>query len=309
MRSIAPLFAVFLLAAAPLAGALAADPVEAVGVEEIAPLTTVATVEAIDVDQRQITMKTADGQTAVFNAGPEVQNFDRVRKGDRVVVDYYEGFAVALGPKKLGIRERVESVDVTRAKKGEKPGVAVTNTVDIEATVQAVDRKNRLVTVQGPLHTLVLKVSEDVDIAIVKVGDVVYATYSETYAVGVLPPADASGEVQIETTSIALGIGVTWGHGTLTLKDGTKKKFKVEGLSLVDLGVSSVKADGYVYGLKSLQDFNGAYYGAKAGMAFGAGGGNAVLKNKAGVTIHLDARQEGLKFSLSGGGAKLTLVD
>jgi len=175
--------------------------------------------------------------------------------------------------------------------------------------VRAVDRKNRLVTIEGAVHTLVLKVAEGVDLNRIKAGDTVYATYSETYLIAVLPPADASGEVQIESTSIALGIGVTWGHGTLTLKDGTKKKFKVDGLSLLDLGVSSVKADGYVYGLKDLQAFSGTYYGAKAGMAIGGGGGNAVLKNKAGVTIYLDSRQEGLKFSLAGGGAKLTLVD
>lgn len=308
MKPIATLLAAFLFGIAPLTGALAAEPVEGGAAEDLDVLTTVATVEAIDVDQRQITLKTPGGQTVLFNAGPEVRNFDRVRKGDRVVVDYFENFAIALGPKSEGAA-RVDSLDMARAKKGEKPAMAVTRTVDIEATVQAVDRKHRLVTVQGALQTVVLKVADDIDLGRIKVGESVYATYSETYAVAVLPPADASGEVQIESTSIALGIGVTWGHGTLTLKDGTKKKFKVDGLSLVDLGFSSVKADGYVYGLKDIKDFGGTYYGAKVGLAVGGGGGNTVLKNTKGVRIFLGSSQEGLQFTLAGGGAKITLVD
>lgn len=60
MRATIPALAAFLLAANPLPEVLAAEPVEAVGVEDIAPLTTVATVEAIDIDQRQITLKTTE---------------------------------------------------------------------------------------------------------------------------------------------------------------------------------------------------------------------------------------------------------
>jgi Cu/Ag efflux protein CusF len=303
------LFATFLLAASPVAGSYAAEPSVVGGAEAADVMTTVATVEAIDVDQRQITMKTTDGKTVVFNAGPEVRNFDRVRKGDRVVVDYYEGLAVALGPKDLGIRERVDSVDVARANKGAKPAMAVTGTVDVEATVEAVDRKNRLVTVRGAVHTVVLKVAEDVDLSNVKVGDAVYARYTETYAVGVLPPADASGEVRLESTSIAVGIGVSWGHGTVTLTDGTKKKFKVSGLSLADLGVASVQADGYVYGLKDPADLAGVYYGVRTGMAVGAGGGDSVLKSSKGVVLRLSTRQEGVRLAIGAGGIKIDHVD
>jgi len=309
MKSIATALAGFLLAMGPLGAAqAAAEPMEAGAAEEVNVLTTVATVEDIDVDQRQITLKTPDGKTVLFDAGPEVRNFDRVRKGDRVVVDYFDGFAIALGPKGAGVA-RVDSIEVARAKKGDKPGLAVTKTIEVEARVKAVDKKHRVVSLEGALKTLVLRVGDTVDLSKVKAGDTVYAVYSETYLIAVLPPADASGEVQIESTSIALGIGVTWGHGSLSLKDGTKRKFKIDGLSLVDLGISSVKAGGYVYGLKDIGDFGGTYYGGKAGITMGGGGGNAVLKNSKGVTIYLDSRQAGLQFSLAGGGAKITLVD
>ena len=52
-----------------------------------------------------------------------------------------------------------------------------------------------------------------------------------------------SGTVRIESTSIALGIGVTWGDGVLTY-EGKEYHFSVSGLSVVDLGVASVTRDG-----------------------------------------------------------------
>ena len=309
MRATSSLFAAFLLAAAPAVATHSADAVEAGVAVAGDASTTVGTVEAIDIDLRTITFKTPDAKSVVFHAGPEVRNFNQVRKGDRLVVDYYDGFALAVGPKDLGIRERVEKTEVAGAPKGEKPSLTMKDSLEIEATVEAVDKQNRLVTLRGPVHTLVLKVSDAVDLNNVKVGDAVYARYVETYVVAIEPPADASGEVQVETTSIAFGIGVTWGHGTLTLRDGTQKKFKIDGLSLVDLGVSSVKADGYVYGLKDVSDFAGTYYGAKTGIALGGGGGDAVLKSKKGVKMDLSSHQAGLRFSFAADGAKISFVD
>jgi len=43
-----------------------------------------------------------------------------------------------------------------------------------------------------------------------------------------------SGKVSIETTSIAAGIGVSWGDGILSFK-GKQIHFSVDGLTLVDL--------------------------------------------------------------------------
>lgn len=112
--------------------------------------------------------------------------------------------------------------------------------------------------------------------------------------------------VQFATHNIAVGIGVTWGDGTLTYK-GKQYKFSIKGLSLVDLGVADVQAKGNVYNLKKLEDFNGDYSSVKAGVAFGKGAQAQQLVNDAQVRINLTAVQEGARLTLAPGGMKITL--
>lgn len=114
------------------------------------------------------------------------------------------------------------------------------------------------------------------------------------------------GKVEIKSTSVALGIGVQWGGGKLTFQ-GKDYKFKVNGLSIVDLGVSSIDAVGNVYDLKDVKDFEGTYSAAKAGIALAAGGEGLTMSNGKGVLINLQARQKGIKFSLALEGVTITL--
>ncbi len=79
-----------------------------------------------------------------------------------------------------------------------------------------------------------------------------------------------SGTISMDSHSIALGFGVNWGHGTLKFK-GKEYKFKVNGLSVVDLGASDVSAVGEVYHLRHLSDFAGTYNAASAGIDVGGG--------------------------------------
>lgn len=53
-----------------------------------------ATVEAIDYDTRQVTLKGPEGKTAVVTAGPEVQRLHEVKPGDTVVARYRRVFAI-----------------------------------------------------------------------------------------------------------------------------------------------------------------------------------------------------------------------
>jgi hypothetical protein len=93
-----------------------------------------------------------------------------------------------------------------------------------------------------------------------------------------------SGTITIESHSVALGFGVSWGHGTLKFK-GKEYKFKVTGLSVVDLGVSNVSASGDVYHLRHLSDFAGTYNAASAGIDVGGGVGASYLENQHDVVI------------------------
>ena len=105
---------------------------------------------------------------------------------------------------------------------------------------------------------------------------------------------------------VALGIGVSWGDGTLTFK-GKNYPFKIHGLSINDIGVSKVKATGKVFYLKNLSDFSGVYHsvGSEATMVKGVGA--IMMKNQNGVSIQLISLSKGARLKLSVDGVELKL--
>lgn len=115
-----------------------------------------------------------------------------------------------------------------------------------------------------------------------------------------------SGTVTIESTSVALGVDVSWGDGVLSC-GGTTRHFTVRGLSVVDLGVAKVSACGKVSNLKKLEDFSGTYAAAQAGAAVGGGMSAVVLRNQNGVQLELTSTQTGVKFTLAGEGIEVKL--
>lgn len=118
--------------------------------------------------------------------------------------------------------------------------------------------------------------------------------------------AQPAGKIALERISIAAGVGVTWGGGTLTFQ-GKDYQFSVSGLSLVDVGIAKINAVGGVYHLTTASDLAGSYVAGEAGFAL-AGGINAmVLRNQKGVVITLAAVQEGAKLALGPAGLSITL--
>jgi len=125
-------------------------------------------------------------------------------------------------------------------------------------------------------------------------------------AEGPLGPPSAS--ISIESRSVAVGIGVSWGEGVLTL-DGREHPFSVSGLSVADVGISKVSATGEVWGLSEaeLANFDGNYYGVDVGVAVGGGSAGLAMRNQHGVYIKLRATQQGVKLSIASQGTTLKL--
>ena len=115
-----------------------------------------------------------------------------------------------------------------------------------------------------------------------------------------------SGTVTIESKSVALGVGVSWGDGKLNY-GGKTHNFSVKGLSVVDVGVSKVSARGKVFNLNKLEDFAGTFAAAQAGAAVGGGMSAVVLRNQNGVVLELTSTQTGVKFTLAGEGIEVKL--
>jgi len=125
-------------------------------------------------------------------------------------------------------------------------------------------------------------------------------------AAGQGPLGPPAATLTLESTSIAVGVGVSWGSGVLTV-DGVEHRFKVSGLTVADVGVSKVTAAGEVWGLTDLSQFNGTYYGTDVGVAVGGGVAGMAMRNQNGVYIKLRASQQGLKFSIASKGTTLEL--
>src|SRR5690242_10157244 len=56
--------------------------------------TATATVTAVDASTRMVTVKGQDGAPITFQASDQVRNFDQIRVGDLVRVEYTESIAV-----------------------------------------------------------------------------------------------------------------------------------------------------------------------------------------------------------------------
>jgi hypothetical protein len=125
------------------------------------------------------------------------------------------------------------------------------------------------------------------------------------------PVADGaipSAYVWLSGGSIAIGIGYTWGHGTLyNSKDQKQYKFKLSGVSVADVGGAGITAEGEVYNLSNPEDLSGNYSAVTAGLTIIEGGSVAYLKNDKGVVIKLHSQTGGLRFNLSANGMHITL--
>jgi hypothetical protein len=148
-----------------------------------------AVVTAINAKTRTVTLKGADGATFDVDAGDEVRNFDQIKVGDEVVVQYVQALTLNL-VKGGGVRSKSESTDMVRSKPGEKPGGAVGRQVTIMADVVDVNPKKKTITLKGPSgNIVVLDVKNPDHFKVVKKGDQVEADYVEAVAIAVLPKA------------------------------------------------------------------------------------------------------------------------
>ena len=153
-----------------------------------------ATVVAIDKASRTVTLKVPKGRTVDVVAGDAVRNFDQIRVGDNVVVEYQEALTLELKKAKApgGV---TETVTAGRAKPGEQPAAAVRREIVALASVVAVDPKKSTISLKGPRGNVVdLKVQNQDHFKVVKVGDQVEAVYTEALAVAVTPAAKSSGK-------------------------------------------------------------------------------------------------------------------
>ena len=169
-------------------GPLYAAGEEKVSVAEAVKVT--ATVEDIDYEKRLIELKGPEGRTETIQVGPEVERLKEIKKGDKVVVQYYQALAAQLN--KHGVPDEVTvAAEAAKAPKNESPRMSARGDVTVTVTIDEVDLENDVVVFTGPRgFTRVVAVERPQGkqfIRQLKPGDKVDLTYTEAIAIEVEP--------------------------------------------------------------------------------------------------------------------------
>jgi hypothetical protein len=175
-----------------LLSACVAEPPKPVTIEATEEIS--ATVEAVDVDTRMVSLRAPNGQKFTMEAGPQVRNLPQVKVGDRVITRYYTAIAAELRRRGDGSGETdapVVDTAIGRAPEGARPAGAAGRQVRQTVRITTVDKKNHVVGFYGSdglVRSLPVRTPEAQEfISKLRAGDEVEVTYTEALAVSVEP--------------------------------------------------------------------------------------------------------------------------
>jgi len=145
-----------------------------------------AIITAVDPTKREISLQGQNGRIENMRVGDAVKNFDQLKVGDAVLVQFYRGLALTLqSPDSAAVAPQGEAVAGSAAP-GEKPAGAVAAVIRGTVTIKTIDSKTRIVTLVGPEgREFRVKAGPKVQLGKVKVGDKVFAEYGEALAISV----------------------------------------------------------------------------------------------------------------------------
>jgi hypothetical protein len=172
------------------AGLLGLVPVEAAAqshFSESKPVTTTATIEAIDQATRMVTLKGPKGNSVEVKAPEQMQGFKDLKVGDQVTATYFE--ATAIEVRKPGAPAPSTTPITTTTRQDRKAGSVTQRQQTVSVTVEAIDAAVPSITVKGPQgHVVTMKVRDPKQLQNVKAGDTLDVTYFESLLVKVARP-------------------------------------------------------------------------------------------------------------------------
>jgi hypothetical protein len=119
-------------------------------------------------------------------------------------------------------------------------------------------------------------------------------------------PYQPVGSLSIDMTSLAAGVGASWGSGTLRFQ-GNTYPFKITGMSVGNVGIATITAVGNVYNMNSVSQFAGNYAAVGAGVSLAGGVAGLKMQNQNGVIIDVYAVQQGVQLNVGPQGFEITM--
>ncbi len=151
-------------------------------------LTVQAPVVAVNPQTREVTLQ-VDGKPHVLKADDRIKNFDQIKAGDVLKVDYIQAVSIAMDPQATGRSKTVTVDPPVTADKGEKPGLFTSQTVSTVARVESLDAKAQTATLEGPDGNYVtVRVDDGNTFSKLKAGHFVKTTYTQAVIARIVTP-------------------------------------------------------------------------------------------------------------------------
>lgn len=172
------------LLAMTLSGCADKAPKEELKVERAGMVSSSATVTAIDISTRLVTLKGPDGRSLTLRAGKEVVNLPQVKVGDEVVVSYAQSLAVRMA-KPGEVRDDLAQ-GIAKAVPGGMPGGVEIIERTVTAKILEINKSLETASLQLPDGDMrIVKVQDPANLDKVKVGDSIVITFTEAMAISV----------------------------------------------------------------------------------------------------------------------------
>jgi hypothetical protein len=147
--------------------------------------TVAATIQAINLETRELTLKGPQGNVYTLFADPEIKRLAEFRVGDEIVLDYAISMAAEIRQPTAEELAKPYTVveDTTLTGADKKPGVEGYKIIEAVVTVEGLDRQTQTVTIKGPKgNYLAVKVKDPTTLDKLRLGDVALVVYSESFA-------------------------------------------------------------------------------------------------------------------------------
>ena len=159
--------------------------------EDAILLTLKASVEAINYDKREVTLKGPLGNEVTFTVDQRVKRLNEIKVGDVVQADYYVSLAAEIRPPTPEEeKDPIVLLDATgKAPPGTSPAAGGLRRFKVVTTIEGLDRPTQTVTLKGPLGNYVtVRVADPSRLTQVRIGDHVVVTYTEALAISLEKP-------------------------------------------------------------------------------------------------------------------------
>lgn len=162
------------------------------GVGETEMIAIRATVKAVDMKTRTVTLVGPQGETKTLKVGNQVQNLAQVKPGDTVVARYYESVAYVLSPPGTKVPEDTLAAAAARAVPGGLPAGGVAEKVVVTGLVVGVNPTAHTLSLVNPeggeIRTIAVKDPQYQQMmSSIKVGDTITAYITEAVVAAVEP--------------------------------------------------------------------------------------------------------------------------